>query len=285
MKSSRRQFLRRPLDGFLESIAGNESAIRFGLVTYLWGRDWEIPTLIRNCQDTGVEGVELRTGHAHGVEVQLPAAERRTVKMQFMDSGVVPVGLGTNWAFHYADPAQLAHAISQAKASIILSHDIGASGVKVKPDGLPEQVSEEQTISQIGRALRTLGEFGQGYGQQIRLEIHGQRTEQIPVIKQIMDASNHRNVRVCWNCNAADLDEPGFTANFELVREYFGQTVHVRELDQGSYPYRQLFELLIESEYAGWVLLEARTEPKDRISALDHQRSLFHALMELIRKS
>ncbi len=253
--------------------------MRFGLVTYLWGRDWDLPTLIRNCQNTGVEGVELRTEHAHGVEVHLTTAERAAVQSHFVDSGIVLVGLGMNWSFHHIEAAQQAHAISQAKASIVLAHDIGASGVKVKPDALPDGAPEEQTIAQIGRALRTLGQFGEDYGQEIRLEVHGYRTDQLPIIRQIMEAASHHNVRVCWNCNQTDLNEPGLEYNFGLVRDYFGDTVHIRELNSPEYPYKQLFELLVKSEFTGWILLEARTDPTDRISALRHQRSLFDALL------
>ena len=50
--------------------------MRFGLVTYLWGKDWDLPTLIANCEKTRVLGVELRTEHAHGVESNLNARQR-----------------------------------------------------------------------------------------------------------------------------------------------------------------------------------------------------------------
>ncbi len=279
MRTSRRQFLSRPLSGLIDAVPREPKNLRFGLVTYLWGRDWNLSTLIQNCQQAGVEGVELRTQHAHGVEVSLSKSERAVVKRQFLDSDVVSVGLGMNWAFHYQDAARLAHEISQAKASIILSHDIGASGVKVKPDALPEGVSDEHTIAQISRALRTLGHFAEDYGQVIRLEVHGRRTSELPVIRQIMDAANHPLVRVCWNCNEEDLYPPGLAHNFGLVREYFGDTVHVRELDGEGYPYQELFELFAESNYAGWIMLEARTDPPDRVASLRHQRSLFDALV------
>ena len=81
-----------------------------------------------------------------------------------------------------------------------------------------------------------------------------------------------------------DLNDPGLAHNFGLVREFFGQTVHIRELDVGTYPYRQLFELLQVSEYEGWILLEARTEPDDRVAALGHQRLLFDSMVELTKK-
>ena len=44
--------------------------MKFGLVTYQWGKDWDLPTLITNCERTGYHGIELRTQHAHGVETK-----------------------------------------------------------------------------------------------------------------------------------------------------------------------------------------------------------------------
>ena len=43
--------------------------MKLGLVTYNMAKDWDIPTIINNCTETGFEGVELRTTHAHKVEV------------------------------------------------------------------------------------------------------------------------------------------------------------------------------------------------------------------------
>ena len=69
------------------------SKIRFGLVTYQWGKDWDLPTLIANCQKTGTEGVELRTTHKHGVEPSLNASQRREVKARFADCPVTLIGI------------------------------------------------------------------------------------------------------------------------------------------------------------------------------------------------
>ena len=49
---------------------------RLGLVTYQLAKDWDVEEIIANCTETGFEGVELRTTHAHGVEVELGAAQR-----------------------------------------------------------------------------------------------------------------------------------------------------------------------------------------------------------------
>ena len=153
------------------SSAGPGSKMKFGLVTYLWGRDWDLPTLIANCEKSRVLGVELRTQHDHGVESDLNARQRRNVKRRFENSAVTLVGLGTNFAFHHTDPAKLRSDIEGAKQYIKLSHDVGGSGVKVKPNDLPRGVPREKTTEQIGKSLNELGRFGADYGQVIRLEV------------------------------------------------------------------------------------------------------------------
>jgi len=256
------------------SSAGLGSKMKLGLVTYLWGRDWNLPTLIANCGKTGILGVELRTEHAHGVESSLNAQQRADVKKHFDDSAVTLVGLGTNFAFHHVDPAKLRSDIDGAKQYIKLSHDVGGSGIKVKPNDLPKGVSQDKTIEQIGKSLNELGRFGADFGQQTRLEVHGSCSP-LPITKAIMDVADHPNVGVCWNCNSQDLEGQGLQYNFNLVKDRFGDTVHVRELNVGSYPYQELMNLLVAMDYAGWVLLEARTEPQNRIAAIIEQRQLW----------
>ena len=59
--------------------------MKLGLVTYLWAKDWDIPTIIKNCTETNILGVELRVDHAHGVNLRHDTAEREEVKKQFDD--------------------------------------------------------------------------------------------------------------------------------------------------------------------------------------------------------
>lgn len=253
-----------------------EIGFGFGLVTYMWGADWDLPTLLKNCQDTGLKGVELRTSHAHKVEPTLNEMEREEVRKQFEDSPVTLVGLGSDERFDNPDPAIVAKAIEATKAYIRLSHDIGGSGVKVKPDKFHENVPHEKTIEQIGKALNALGEYAAGFGQQVRLEVHGQCSE-LPTIKAIMDIAKDENVALCWNSNATDLKGEGLEKNFALVRARFGQTLHVRELNTPDYPFEKLIELLVKSDYNGFVLLEAASKPANRLVALAEQVKLFES--------
>jgi len=253
------------------------SDMAFGMVTYQWGADWDLPTLIANCAQTKVLSVELRTTHAHGVEPQLNDSQRREVKQRFADSPVTLVGLGSAEDFHRPEPGAVEKAIENTKAFVRLSHDVGGSGVKVRPNDLPKSVPVEKTIEQIGKALNVVGAYAADYGQQIRLEVHG-GCARLPIIKQIMDIATHPNVAVCWNSNVADLQEPGLEYNFNLVKDRLGQTVHVRTFTSPDYPWQDLISLLVKADYRGWVLLEAGTKVEDRVQALVEQKALFEAM-------
>lgn len=285
---NRRQFIKAALLGTTAVAGANRlvcadelkqpAAMRFGLVTYLWGKDMNLPTLIETCEKSQLGGVELRTQHAHGVEPDLSKQARDEVRKRFADSSVELVGYGSNAQFHDRDPAELKRNIELTKKYVQLMHDCGGSGVKVKPNGFPNGVDREQTIEQIGKSLNEVAKYAHDFGQQIRVEVHGRGTSELPVMRDIFEVADHPNATICWNSNDADLDGEGLEHNFHLVQHRFGATVHVRELDQGNYPYPDLMRLLTKIQYKGWILLEARTNPSDKIAALIEQRRIFDEL-------
>jgi sugar phosphate isomerase/epimerase len=254
--------------------------MRLGLVTYNLAKDWDVPTIIRNCEAASFQGVELRTTHAHGVEVTLSKSQRDEVKKQFADSKVQLMGLGSAFDYHTPDASKLRKDLDATKEYIVLAHDVGATGVKVRPNGLPKEVPVEKTLEQIGRALRELGEFGAGLGQQIRLEVHGSGTSLLPHIKTIMDAANHKNVGVCWNSNQSDLEGAGFDPNFDLVKDKI-VSVHMRDLYLAEYPFRCLLTGLNEIGFAGFCLAEI-PESKDPVRVMHYFRGLWLAYQGLL---
>jgi sugar phosphate isomerase/epimerase len=255
-------------------------AMKFGLVTYQWGKDWDLPTLISNCEKTGFQSVELRTQHAHGVETSLSAAQRTEVKKRFANSPVTCVGYGSNFEYHSPDQAKLRENIEQTKEYIKLCKDIGATGIKVKPNNLPPEVPEEKTIAQIAASLNDVGKFARDYGLLVRVEAHGPRTQELPNMKAIFDQVTEPNVKICWNSNSVDLNPPGLEGNFNLVKQWIGDTVHVRELNLNDYSYQQLFKLLAGIDFNGWILLEASSMPTDKIAAMKEQLAIFKELIK-----
>ena len=262
------------------SFLSGKPGMKLGTVTYNLAQDWDIETIIKNCEAAKFEGVELRTSHAHKVEVNLTKDQREEVKQRFQNSSVELMGLGSAFDYHTPDPDKLKKDIAATKEYILLAHDVGATGVKVRPNGLPKEVPKEKTLQQIGLALREVGKFGEQYGILIRLEVHGAGTSLLPNIRAILDAADHPSVGVCWNSNDTDLDGDGFDKNFDLVKHKIF-SVHLRDLFLEDYPFRKLFRRLNEIQFAGFCLAEIPPSP-DPVRVMRYFRSLWLAYQDLL---
>jgi sugar phosphate isomerase/epimerase len=252
--------------------------MHLGLVTYNLAKDWDIPTIIARCRGAGFAGVELRTTHAHKVETTLSAGERQRVREQFADSGVRLVSLGSAFEYHQVDPAEVRRHVEGTIEYARLAHDVGAIGVKVRPNGLNVEkgVPREKTLEQIGHALRECGEAAEGYGIGIWLEVHGRDTSDLGAIRTMIDVADHRNVRVCWNSNATDVKNGSVKEGFGLIRDHLG-SVHINELYREEYPWRELFILLREAGYRGYCFAEIQ-ESADPERVMRYYRALFNEL-------
>lgn len=256
------------------------SPMKLGLVTYNLAKDWDVATILKNCRETQFNGVELRTTHAHKVEVSLSATERAEIRKRFADSPVELYGLGSAFDYHTPDSARLRADIEATKQYLQLARDVGASGVKVRPNGLPKEVAPEKTLAQIGRSLEELGRTAADLDLYVRLEVHGAETQLLTNIKTIMDHAPNPRVKVCWNSNPTDLAGAGFDANFDLVRDRIGE-VHLRDLFHADYPFRRLFERLTASGYRGYTLAEI-PDSTDPLRVMRYFRSLWLAYQNLL---
>jgi len=227
-----------------------------GAVTYNVLKDWDVETLITKLEEAGFEGVELRTSHKHGVEPTLAAPEREKIRQRFERSKVRLVSYGTTCEFHSPDAAERRRQVEIGKQFIQLAHDTGAWGIKVRPNGLPKEVSPATTIRNIGDGLKELGDAGARMGVEVWVEVHGRDTQNPPVMADIMRAANHPNVGVCWNSNATDVVNGSVKPSFEMLKRWI-RSVHINELSS-NYPWRELFSLLRQAKYERYMLCEAQ---------------------------
>ena len=246
-------------------------------MTYNLARDWDQDTIINNCTETGFEHAELRTTHAHGVEVTLSQAERREVRKRFEDAGI-KLSLASGFAYHWDDPQRVRESMEGTKEYTLLARDIGATGIRVFPNGLMTHkgIPEEKTIEQIAQAVAEVATFAADFGVEIRLSNHGRGTGRVTVIKRILDVAGCKHVYMNWNCDGTDVEEPGFEANFNSVKDRI-RNLHIHELTNSDYPYRKLFALLRQSGYQGYcdAEVQASTEP---VRFMQYYRALFLAL-------
>ena len=231
--------------------------MKLGIVTYQIAADWDVATIIKTCAELGYSGVELRTTHAHGVESDLSAEQRQDVRKQFEDGGVEIAGLGSAFEYHSDDPGVVRENIDGTIEYAKLAADLGCPGVKVRPNGLQTDkgISVDQTLEQIGKSVRECAVAAADLGVQIRVEVHGRETQQPAYMRTIMDWADHDNAYVCWNSNLGEVEDGSIKANFDLLKHKIG-LVHITELCNPDYPWRELFSLLKAEGYAGYTLAE-----------------------------
>jgi len=314
-KSGRRSFLKSGLLGLASfgSVAraagakaeepkesGTPPPFKLGLVTYELAKNWDVETIIKNCETTGFEAVELRTTHKHGVELSLGKAQRTEVRKKFEGSRVRLLSLGSTCEYHYADPALVEKNIEETRRWCELAHDLGCLGVKVRPNGFPKDVPQEKTLEQIGQALARCGDAARDSGVEIWVEVHGPGTEHPPHIRRIMDVCNHPAVGICWNSNDADVVNGSVREYFELLKPWL-RNCHINELwrnpspwggaaghppEQGNagfpaygkpYPFRELFSLLRAAGYSRYTLAEV-PESCEPIRFMRYYRALWEDL-------
>jgi len=254
--------------------------LRLGLMSYNLAKDWDIPTILKNCTETGFEHIELRTTHAHGVEVNLSQEKRREVRRRFEDAGL-KISLASGFAYHWPDAAELRKNIEGTKEYTLLARDVGALGIRVFPNALlvNKGIPEEQTLRQIGKALAEVGAFAHDHGVEIRVEVHGSGTNIVSRVKKMVDYSESPHVFVNWNCDKNDAKDPGLDANFHSVKERI-RNVHLHELWE-DYPYRRLFELLRQAGYQGYCDAEI-PESSEPIRLMRYYRATFLALQNVV---
>ena len=218
-----------------------------GTVTYNVPMKWDLDTLLKLLPKAGITGIEFRTGHAHGVEVTLPADRRAALRKRVADAGIRQISLGTTCEFQSTDPAEVRKQVELCKEWVKLGQEIGARGVKVRPNGIPKGASLEKTLEQIGTNLRECGAFAQEHGLEIWVEVHGPTTQEPQNLRKIIDHCGHKAVGVNWNSNPTDVKNGSVKEAWELLSPFLMSCL-INNL-WSDYPYRELFGLMRRAGY------------------------------------
>ena len=290
LAADRRTFLAAAATGVLSLTARGEAqqptpalakpSIPFslGTVTYNLCAEWDLDTILRILPKTGLTHVEFRTTHKHGVETTLSKDQRLEIKKRCADAGVTIWGLGSVCEFHSPDPKVVEGHIETCKQFLELAHDLGAKGVKVRPNGLRKDIPEADSIAQIGKALIPCGEAAANLGCEVWVEVHGAETAKPPRMKAIMEACGHPSVGVCWNSNNDDIVDGSIKPSFELLAPWI-KSCHINALYSG-YPYSELFAELRRIHYDRVTLIEIaeKLDPQNGELLLRYYRKLWQEL-------
>ena len=178
---SRREFLAAstalPLALSSEPAQAAESAkFRLGIVTYNVPKDWDLPTLLKVCREVGIAAVECRTTHKHGVEPSLTANATQGREEAVCRCGRRLLGLRQRLRVPVAPiSAVVKKNIEDVQAvSSSWSRTSAATGVKVRPNGLPKGADPKKTLrADRQSALIECGKAAERSGIEIWVEVHG----------------------------------------------------------------------------------------------------------------
>ena len=264
-----------------EKFVQNLPPLKIGMMTYLITSQWDLDTVIKNCTETKFLHAELRTTQKHGVELTLNKSQRQDVKKKIANSALEAISLASAYAYHSPDQKILRKTIESTKEYLQLAADVGAIGIRVFPNDLPDGIPEEKTMEQIGKSLAEVGKGGHDLGVDVRVEVHGRKTNQVHVIKKIVDYSQSPYVYVTWNCLPQDLLGEGFRANYNMLKNRI-KGIHMRDLYIEIYPYKELFRLLRADGYTGYCNCEVSRVSCEPIEFMKYYRALFLAYQNVI---
>jgi sugar phosphate isomerase/epimerase len=257
------------------ALAAAERRFQLGSVTYNLLKDMDLETCIKTLEKAGFAAIELRTGHKHGVEPTISQEERAKVRERFTQTKVKLLSYGSTCEFESPDEAVRRQNIELAKKFVDLAKDTGAIGVKVRPNGLPNNVPLDTTVKNIATSLHEVGDYGQSKGIEIWMEVHGRKTQEFPLASRILHEADHKNVGACWNSNPTDVVDGSVKQAFAALGQFI-RNCHITELTS-TYSYKEFFGLLRDAGYSRYTLAEV-AESKEPDRFMPYYRKLWEQL-------
>jgi sugar phosphate isomerase/epimerase len=230
--------------------------VKLSLDTYSIATDLTLDDLLTLLPANGFDGVEFRceAGQKHGVEPEIAAAERRRIKALLDGAGLVVSCLSTGQRFESPDPRERKAVIERVKQFIDLAADLGCKSIRTFGNDFPPGVPRPDVVKYVGESLRTCGEYAADKKVDVLLEMHGQfyYWEYCLGAVQIAD---HPNVAINYNCDMRDLVDGSVAHTFNQVKDHV-RHVHLHDLENPCFPYKELFSLLKGMKYSRFCSLE-----------------------------
>lgn len=183
----------------------------------------------------GYDGFEprLESGHAHGVEIGISAAQIRDFRQAAEDSGVAVCCLATGCKF--ADPAAASVMREKALRAVELASALGCPAIRVFGGAIPDGGAREKSFDSIVATLLEIAGPAQAAGVTVCMETHDAWCDPFAVA-DIMKAVDKPSVAVNW-----DIMHPVLRAGypvaiaFDILRPWIRHVhLHDGRMDAGK---------------------------------------------------
>lgn len=211
----------------------------------------------------GYAGVEPRisAGHAHGLECDTPAAQRRAARARAEDAGIALCCLATSCS--YANPETHARMVDDTRRAIDLAGDVGAARIRVFGGDFPAEVSRAQASALLVAAFRAVAEQAAQRGVTVCVETHDAWCDPAHVAAVLREV-NHPAIAVNWDimhpvrAGGATMDS-AFTTLRPWIRHLhvhdgtLGEPLRLLPIGTGDIDHRRALELLRTLPYDGYL--------------------------------
>ncbi|NPV09991.1 MAG: sugar phosphate isomerase/epimerase [Anaerolineae bacterium] len=250
--------------------------MKLALLTYNLAKTWDLDRIINAARAYGFAGIEFRAeaNHAHGVELERTAGERREILNRLQDAYLEVACIGTSSRFENPDPAERQKMIDRTKRYIELASDLSCERIRVFGNDIPQGADRDDVVQYVGESLAELGEFAEPYDVDVLLEMHGQ-FNYWGFSRTAVEIADHPNVGLVYNCDPRDLVAGSVEATYSRVREWI-RHVHMHAF-VGPFPYPELFDLLQADGYEGYCSSEVDQEVPTVEHFLGMYANLFRA--------
>ena len=257
--------------------------MRLSLDTYVICKEMSLEHILKLLAANGYDGVEFRCEHEqqHGIELEASADERKRLRKQIEDAGIKVSSLSTSRRFEWPEPERRQEEIERSKRYVELARDMGCGRIRVFGNNFPKGVEKQEVVRYVGESLRQIGEFCKGTGVDVLLEMHGEFYYWEHALRAV-EIADHRNVAINYNCDRRDLVNGSVAETYGRVKHQI-RHVHMHDLADGQFPYVELFQLLKDDGYQGFMSLEQGYKGGDPDTVIGLYAALYRALMGQVR--
>lgn len=267
----RREFLQKSA-GLLAFSALSKPKVQTPLLSFstLGCPKWTFSQVIQQATASKYAGIEIRGIQG---ELNLPAhpifsaSQIASTKQQLKDANLKIVNLGSSANLHFLDPKKRQNNLDEAKRFIDLAHQLNCPYIRVFPNDLPKEQSEQETLNAIIQGLIELGDYAKSSGVKVLLESHG-KVIQSDMLAHIMKEANHPQVGLVWDFyNMWSVTKESPAKVYEVLKKYIYHT-HIKDaivtnsgetytlLGEGNTPLKEALHALKQGNYSGYYSFE-----------------------------
>ena len=263
--------------------------MKWSLNTYRVCQDWELDRIIEVAEATGFQGIEFLMDYQqkHGIEWDASPEHRKMVKQKMDASELEFASLTSCVTFHSLDEDERKESVRRAKKTIDMANEFGCKHVRVLGDRLPEDdAGRSKVITNIGNCLGELGSYASDYGIEVSIEMHGSFSDPELALR-LIKVADKENVGFVFNSQFRVGATSGWSLPegaesmeplYDMIAEYITM-IHTHQMDdpkQFGY-YKEMFDLLKEDGYNGYISYEGAYVGPDPEKVLNLYTALFKA--------